>query len=72
MENHASKPDATYADPKAAAPGYIDDRELERRVPPIRRATWQKMRSEGRGTRASGDQGWAPVPLLVARSGRVA
>jgi predicted DNA-binding transcriptional regulator AlpA len=49
MQHDTSKSDATTADSNAAAPVYIDDRELERRVPAVRRATWQKMRHEGRG-----------------------
>jgi hypothetical protein len=49
MQHDSSKPDATGADHNSAAPVYIDDKELERRVPAIRRATWQKMRIEGRG-----------------------
>lgn len=49
MQHDASKPAATGANHNTADPVYIDDRELERRVPAIRRATWQKMRVEGRG-----------------------
>ncbi len=48
MQDDTSKPDAPASDPHAAAPVYVDDRELVRRTS-IARATWQKMRIEGRG-----------------------
>lgn len=48
MQDDPSKPAATAADLNAAAPIYVDDRELVRRTS-IARATWQKMRIEGRG-----------------------
>jgi hypothetical protein len=48
MQDDTSKPDAPAADPNAVALVYVDDRELVRRTS-IARATWQKMRIEGRG-----------------------
>ncbi len=48
MQDLSSKPDATDALSNAADPVYVDDRELARRTS-IARATWQKMRFEGRG-----------------------
>jgi hypothetical protein len=49
MQHDTSKREATGTPSNAVDPIYIDDKELERRVPAIRRPTWQKMRIEGRG-----------------------
>ena len=48
MQDHASKTTPTGAPSNVAEPVYVDDRELARRTS-IARATWQKMRHEGRG-----------------------
>lgn len=48
MQDHASKPRTLGPPPNPADPIYVDDRELARRTS-IARATWQKMRFEGRG-----------------------
>lgn len=47
MQHHTSKSGAT-ADEPSADRVYVDDRELARRTP-LARATWQKMRIEGKG-----------------------
>lgn len=48
MQHHTSKSGATSDEPSAADRVYVDDRELARRTP-LARATWQKMRIEGKG-----------------------
>lgn len=44
MQHHTSKSGATADEDRV----YVDDRELARRTP-LARATWQKMRIEGKG-----------------------
>ncbi len=48
MQRYSSNLGATTDGPSAADPVYVDDRELARRTP-LARATWQKMRIEGKG-----------------------
>ncbi len=48
MQDQASKTDPSGAPSNAVDPIYLDDRQLARRTS-IARATWQKMRHEGRG-----------------------
>ena len=48
MQRYSSNLGATTDGPSAADRVYVDDRELARRTP-LARATWQKMRIEGKG-----------------------
>ncbi len=48
MQHHTSTSGTTADEPSAADRVYVDDRELARRTP-LARATWQKMRIEGKG-----------------------
>jgi predicted DNA-binding transcriptional regulator AlpA len=48
MQQYSSKPRAIADEPNTADRVYVDDRELARRTP-LARATWQKMRIEGKG-----------------------
>jgi hypothetical protein len=48
MQQHSSKSGTIAAASSTADRVYVDDRELARRTP-LARATWQKMRIEGKG-----------------------
>jgi predicted DNA-binding transcriptional regulator AlpA len=49
MLHHSREASSTAADESSAVDRvYVDDRELARRTP-LARATWQKMRAEGKG-----------------------
>jgi predicted DNA-binding transcriptional regulator AlpA len=48
MQHDTSKREPTDVPSNVADPVYVDDRELAHRTS-IARATWQKMRFEGRG-----------------------
>lgn len=48
MQPYSSKSGAIATEPSTADRIYVDDRELARRTP-LARATWQKMRIEGKG-----------------------
>ena len=48
MQHKTSNVGATLDEASTAHRVYVDDRELARRTP-LARATWQKMRFEGKG-----------------------